>query len=739
MILRVCSLFFLILFTLNNLLGQVTLQVVNENNHPLAGAHVVSNADDKNRAQFSVTNFKGWVELNVKKNSIIKVSHVGFYDFIDTLKPSINRTIKLTPNSELINEFVVTATNGKTRSNEHLHQVKIINAETIASKGAITLKDALTNELNLNLSQDQFLGTGLTLNGLGGENIKILIDGVPVIGRLNGNIDLSQINLNNIEQIEIIEGPVSVDYGSNALGGVIHLISKKNIPKSKFVLNSFYESVGNYNIDGLLGLKHKNLNFGVFAGRNFFDGFNPNPFDVRFLLWKPKEQYFGKANVALNLNKSILKISSKVFREIIQSKGSPLAPFNETALDQYFTTYRVDNDFSFTKYINQNQKIEITSAYNLYKRTSQTYFKNLVTLAETENYNHDDEFKLIFSRGIYSFDNNNKFIRFKAGYHFNKEISEGERIESNIQSITDMAIFSTASFSFFNNKSLTFKPGLRYSYNSAFKSPLIPSINIKCNFPKNVIFRASYAKGFRAPSLKELYFVFVDINHNILGNKELKSESGDHFTGSVNLSIKNIHVKISGFHNSIQNQIQSVQKSILSDSQEYQFQNIAAFKSKGGSVNFAKNLKQLSVSVGGSYIGLNQNAEISSFNFIYYHELQSNVSYHFTKFKTKAAVYFKNTGKQPFLYSEFSPSNNSELVKKGFIEAYNSLDASISSSIFNQRLNIVFFAKNLFNITNLNQNGTLNASAHSTNQSLIPSFWGRSFGVKLSYHMSKNK
>ena len=57
--------------------------MVDENNHPLAGAHVVSNADDKNRAQFSVTNFKGWVELNVKKNSFIKVSHVGFYDFID--------------------------------------------------------------------------------------------------------------------------------------------------------------------------------------------------------------------------------------------------------------------------------------------------------------------------------------------------------------------------------------------------------------------------------------------------------------------------------------------------------------------------------------------------------------------------------------------------------------------------------------------------------------------------------
>ena len=710
----------------NKVIPFVNTQVTYEFNNQKKELQTLSNGEG---VLFIDTNW-----INVK----LKLKHVSYQTKFSTVNSKNKKVMMYLDNTELTT-FVVTGQYSSSSVDESVHKVKVIDSKRIEAQGAVNLQELMEQEMNVRVSQDNTLGSSMSIQGLSGENVKILIDGVPVVGRMNGSIDLSQINLNNIERVEIVEGPLSVNYGTNALAGTINLITKKNKKKFGARAEGYYETIGQYNFNASVDLAIKSHAFTFSGGRNFFDGFNPNPFDVRFLLWKPKEQYFGKANVALNLNKSILKISSKVFREIIQSKGSPLAPFNETALDQYFTTYRIDNDFSFTKYINQNQKIEITSAYNLYKRTSQTFFKNLVTLAETENYNRDDEFKLIFSRGIYSFDNNNKFIRFKAGYHFNKEISEGERIESNIQSITDMAIFSTANFSFFNNKSLTFKPGLRYSYNSAFKSPLIPSINIKYDFPKNIIFRASYSKGFRAPSLKELYFVFVDINHNILGNKELKSESGNHFTGSVNLSIKNMHVKISGFHNSIKNQIQSVQKSILSDSQEYQFQNIAAFKSKGGSVNFAKNLKQLSVSVGGSYIGLNQNAEISSSNFICYHELQSNVSYDFTKYKTKAAVYFKNTGKQPFLYSEFSPSNNSELVKKGFIEAYNSLDASISFSIFKQKLNIVFFAKNLFNITNLNQNGTLNASAHSTNQSLIPSFWGRSFGAKLSYHMSKNK
>ncbi len=52
----------------------------------------------------------------------------------------------------------------------------------------------LTNELNVRLSQDNVLGSSLSIQGISGQNIKILVDGVPVIGRLDGNIDLNQIN-----------------------------------------------------------------------------------------------------------------------------------------------------------------------------------------------------------------------------------------------------------------------------------------------------------------------------------------------------------------------------------------------------------------------------------------------------------------------------------------------------------------------------------------------------------------
>ncbi len=100
--------------------------------------------------------------------------------------------------------------------------------------------------MGIRLDQSGVFGTNLSIRGLGGENLKVLIDGVPVIGRLNGNLDLGQMNINNADHIEMVEGPMSVIYGSNALAGVVNIITKenKNVPVSANV-NGYYESVGN--------------------------------------------------------------------------------------------------------------------------------------------------------------------------------------------------------------------------------------------------------------------------------------------------------------------------------------------------------------------------------------------------------------------------------------------------------------------------------------------------------------
>ena len=170
---------------------------------------------------------------------------------------------------------VVTGQIAEKYSEEAVHKVRIISAKKLKSGLYTNLGQILEKELNIKLSQDNVLGSSISLQGISGQNIKILIDEIPVIGRLNGNIDLSQISLNNIDRIEIIEGPLSTLYGTDALAGTINIISKKNFDNKKHV-NTYYESIGKYNYDILLNNKNKHNTIIYNFGRKYFNGWSKN-------------------------------------------------------------------------------------------------------------------------------------------------------------------------------------------------------------------------------------------------------------------------------------------------------------------------------------------------------------------------------------------------------------------------------------------------------------------------------
>jgi outer membrane receptor for ferrienterochelin and colicins len=141
-----------------------------------------------------------------------------------------------------LNDAIVTGQYGENSLKNSVFKVKVIDAQRIQQQGAVNLKDVLANEINIRINQDPALGSSINLQGVTGQNIKILIDGVPVIGREGGNVDLTQINLNNVERIELVEGPMSVNFGSDALGGVINIITKKAVTKNtSFNLGTYNE------------------------------------------------------------------------------------------------------------------------------------------------------------------------------------------------------------------------------------------------------------------------------------------------------------------------------------------------------------------------------------------------------------------------------------------------------------------------------------------------------------------
>ena len=110
-----------------------------------------------------------------------------------------------------IDQVVITGQHETKKVNDVVQNVKIIDRKVIDEKNLTTLRELLVNEAGMRITQDNALGTNVSMQGISGQNVKILIDGSPVIGRLNGYVDISQISLSDIEKVEIVEGPLSVE------------------------------------------------------------------------------------------------------------------------------------------------------------------------------------------------------------------------------------------------------------------------------------------------------------------------------------------------------------------------------------------------------------------------------------------------------------------------------------------------------------------------------------------------
>lgn len=700
---------------------------------------------------FDITNFdENWLP------ALVGVSGTGFKSKQVKLteKKDLTVWVEMATSFTLFDEVAVTAQYENTRTENAVHKINVINREKIDALGAQNLRDVMTNEMNVRLSQDNVLGSSMSLQGVSGQNVKILIDGVPVTGRLNGNIDISQINMNNVERIEIIEGPLSVSYGTDALAGTINIITKKNVPqKLSMEAYTYYESMGQYNTNGKIGWNKKKHSFSLAGGRNYFDGWNsyhpPFFFDAdpiadstRFSTWKPKEQFYGTFNYRYRLSDWTVDFTSDYFFEEVENKGRPRAPYFQTAFDDFYLTNRWSNSVHAKGKLNDNFNFNGFVAYNHFQRKKNTYFRDLTNLDKQLTTSSGDQdtsvFNNVMSRATISSNYDSSWVNFELGYDVNHEIGFGPRIENERQVIGDYALFGTAEIKALDR--MVIRPGLRAIHNTAYKAPLVPSLNVKYSFlnsdkrKKGLDMRLSYARGFRAPDLKELYFFFVDINHNIQGNPDLKAEQSHNFNGSLNYYTRKekreYKVAFSAFYNNISQMISLAQ----STATEYSYFNIDRFESTGVQINNDWVFGDLKFSFGASYIGrynqLTQNETTGFDRFLFSPELRSNVMYKIPKLDLTLSLFYKYTGKMPIVMVDA----NQELLTS-IISDFHTADFSASKVFWNKQLNATMGVKNIFDVTNIV--GSTTGGAHSGGSGTRMVAMGRTYFFSLSYRFNQ--
>ncbi len=694
-------------------------------------------AEGKKKVVNTITDENGSAEVPFLGTTSVTVMYMGYGEKTINVSGGGDVTIQLASQDNVLPTTVVTGSFLPTAVEQSVFNVKVIDKVKIESLGANNLQALLTNELNIRQQQDQFLGSSMSMQGVDGENVKILIDGVPVIGRFNGGIDLSQINLNNIEKIEIVQGPASVNYGTNALGGVINLITKSS--QASLIegsVNTYYESVGTYNADALVGINIKKHFLQLSGGKYYFNGFGDR--GHRSYDWDPKDQSFGEIQYAYRIKDLRLRFRGAYYHDKITDRGEPLTTTN-VAQDRYYRTNRTSTSLFLTGYIKNKHYIDITASYSNFRRRKNTMLKDMSTLEEWLNSDvtsHDTTvFNSFLFRGSYTSNRPNKKVNYLAGYDINLEQNNGERIESGEKSIYDFAGFVNLDYA--PAKWAHFKAGLRYAYNTQFGAPVTPSINALFNITPTVQIRASYARGFRAPSLKELYLDFVDINHNITGNGSLEAERSNNYHLNLSYSPKlkdvTLSIKPGVFYNQIFDQIANIL--VDASTQAFTYENVDQFESLGGQLEAELGWKNFSWSIGTSVTGVRSDqfdAPTVSNEFLLSPELRANFTQQIPAWKMSWSIFYKYTGRTLNYYQDQTDGS----VKQGELGSFHTLDVSVSKQLFKEKLTLSLYGKNLAGVTNVINTG--GNAIHSTGGDQLVA-WGRSIAVALRFNFKANK
>lgn len=635
-----------------------------------------------------------------------------------------------------LEELVVTGQYEANSLTKSVLKVKVIDAKRIELQGAFSLQQVLANELNVRIIQDPILGSSLQLQGVGGNNIKILMDGVPVVGRENGNIDLSQINLQNVERIELVEGPMSVNFGTDALGGVINIITKKQKANTKTAcLGAYAESIGQYNANLALGSANAKNSLLFAANRNFFSGFSEDP-NSRNKLWKPRTQYNADLSYTRFIEKGSFRWANQVFNEIIIDRGVPNIDWTQAiAIDRQYQTTRLTSSFFYEKKHNGKRNINVVGAYNGYMRRFNTYVKDLTNLSEqlvAEPFEHDTNwFHQVMSRGTYANVAFSQKLSYQMGYEFNHEFFFGSRVQNQSVNMGDYNLFTSTEWKPF--KHFLVRPAIRIIYHTQYDAPLVPSINFKYDLREALIFRGSYARGFRAPSLKELHLEFVDAAHNIRGNKQLNAETSDNFQFGLSYSHKWVS-KIFRFepilfYNRIQNMIDLARVGNGNDAL-FQYVNVNNFTSYGTAVNLEYRTEPYQVSLGYSLTGRkNELALYEPSNlFFYAHEWRLNTSFFIKKYNLSFNYFCKFNGRFQIYQYNFRQND----VSLSYIDPFALMDFTVNKSMLKQRLSITVGLKNMLNIINVNAN--LSSGPHGAASGNAAAGMGRTAFVGINYN-----
>ena len=462
-----------------------------------------------------------------------------------------------------LNPVVVTGSGHHQRLKSTATPVHVLSSQEIREQGISTFDGALTRMMPQASMAPSSMGTFLRLNGLGNKYILILINGQKLTGDISNNVDLNRINMARVKRIEVLDGAASSLYGSDAIAGVINIITDQ--PTQNLISATSDTRVSGY------GQLTENVTLDIFKdGFGSYTSFSHDQAD------------------------------SYQTTDLEYIKGSDTE--TQKTIAPLFTGYRsnlIGQKFTYAP--NQHLALNAGLDYS-YKITDRPETRQDVT-GGTDYEMRYKGFRWNLG-GIYKFTTRNSLQanftvdRFRYGKEYDvatKDYAVGDYVQSKKQCMMDGEVkailgFSKASTTILGanwrkdylkassgnidesaytlaayaqhelkfQKDFTATLGLRLTHHETFGDHLTPKVTLMYA-PGNFRLRATYSAGFRAPGLDELYYHYYSVNRGkpqiSFGNQELKPEKSNYFSLNAEYRDEFIAVSVTGYLNRINDMV----------------------------------------------------------------------------------------------------------------------------------------------------------------------------------------
>lgn len=462
-----------------------------------------------------------------------------------------------------LNPVVVTGSGHHQRLKSTATPVHVLSAQEIREQGITTFDGALTRMMPQVSMAPNSMGTFLRLNGLGNKYILILINGQKLSGDISNNVDLSRISMSRVKRIEILDGAASSLYGSDAIAGVINIITDQ--PTQQLVGVTSDTRVSGH------GQLTESVSLDIF--KNGFGSYTSFTHDRADSYQNNHQEYVKGSDTETQPTIAPLFTG---YRSNIVGQRFTYAPHQHLALNagldySYKITDRPDTRDDITGGTDYEMRYKgfRWNVGGIYKFTAKNSLQaNFIVDRFRYGKEYDVETKTnaigdyVQSKKQRMMDGELKAI---LGLTRNSTTIFGANWRKDYLTATsgniDESVYALAAYAQHEQKlfkDLTATIGLRLTHHETFNNHLTPKVALMYA-PGNFRFRATYSAGFRAPGLDELYYHYFSVNRGkaqiSFGNQNLKPEKSNYFSLNAEYRDEVIAVSVTGYLNRINDMV----------------------------------------------------------------------------------------------------------------------------------------------------------------------------------------